>query len=169
MFRRMLYRCMIVIVTGVLVGGAALPRAVHAAPPQLAANPAPALQEETEWLVMLYQNADDEVLEGDIYTDLNEAELIGSTDDVTIVSQFDRYDGAFDGDGDWTTAKRYFVTQDDDLETVNSEELEDSGRDRQRRPADAGRLPDLGDHQLPGQEVRADPFRPWRRLDGRLE
>ena len=125
MFRKILYLRMIVIVTAVLGGGTALPRPLHAAPPQLAVNPAPALQEETEWLVMLYQNADDEVLEGDIYTDLNEAELIGSTDDVTIVSQFDRYDGAFDGDGDWTTTKRYFVTQDDDLETVNSEELED--------------------------------------------
>jgi hypothetical protein len=30
-----------------------------------------------EWLVMLYQNADDEVLEQDIFTDLNEAELVG--------------------------------------------------------------------------------------------
>ena len=63
------------------------------------------------------------ILEGDIYTDLNEARLVGSTDDVVIVSQFDRFDGAFDGDGDWTTTKRYLVTQDDDLATVNSEEL----------------------------------------------
>ena len=33
-------------------------------------------EEEQEWLVMLYQNADDGVLEGDIFTDLNEAELV---------------------------------------------------------------------------------------------
>jgi hypothetical protein len=76
---------------------------------------------------MLYQNADDEILEGDIYTDLNEAELVGSTDDVVIVSQFDRFEGAFDGDGDWTSTKRFLVTQDDDLTTVNSEELDDLG------------------------------------------
>ena len=31
------------------------------------------------WLVMLYQNADDQILEKDIYIDLNEAELIGSS------------------------------------------------------------------------------------------
>jgi hypothetical protein len=74
---------------------------------------------------MLYQNADDEILEGDIFTDLNEAELVGSTDEVIIVSQFDRYDGAFDGDGDWTGAKRFLVIQDDDLGVLNSEELED--------------------------------------------
>lgn len=80
---------------------------------------------ETEWLVMLYQNADDEVLERDIFTDLNEAELVGSTDDVVIVSQFDRYDGAFDGDGDWTGTKRFLVTQDDDLAVIGAEELED--------------------------------------------
>jgi hypothetical protein len=83
--------------------------------------------DETEWLVMLYQNADDEVLEGDIFTDLNEAELIGSTDEVTIVAQLDRYEAGFDGDGDWTTAKRFFVTHDDDLSALASEELEDLG------------------------------------------
>ncbi|MFO7634971.1 MAG: clostripain-related cysteine peptidase, partial [Caldilinea sp.] len=77
--------------------------------------------------VMLYQNADDEVLEADIFTDLNEAELVGSTDEVTIVAQLDRYEGGFDGDGDWTTAKRFLVTQDDDLATLASEEIEDLG------------------------------------------
>lgn len=90
------------------------------------ANPQQA-DDETEWLVMLYQNADDEVLEGDIFTDLNEAELIGSTDEVTIVAQLDRYEAGFDGDGDWTTAKRFFVTQDDDLSALASEEIEDLG------------------------------------------
>ena len=84
-------------------------------------------QAELPWLVMLYQNADDEVLEGDIFTDLNEAELVGSSDEVTIVSQLDRYDGAFDGDGDWTTAKRFLLTQDDDLSAIGSEEIEDLG------------------------------------------
>lgn len=79
------------------------------------------------WTIMLYQNADDEVLEEDIFIDLNEAELIGSSDKVTIVSQFDRYDGAFDGDGDWTSTKRFYVTQDGDLRAIGSEELEDLG------------------------------------------
>lgn len=91
------------------------------------ANPQPAGEEEREWLVMLYQNADDEVLEQDIFTDLNEAELIGSSEGVTIVAQMDRYEGGFDGDGDWTTVKRFFVTQDDDLTALGSEELDDLG------------------------------------------
>lgn len=93
----------------------------------VAATPDRNQNEEPEWLVMLYQNADDEVLEGDIFTDLNEAELIGSSDDVTIVAQLDRYEAGFDGDGDWTTAKRFLVTQDDDLTALASEEIEDLG------------------------------------------
>jgi len=88
----------------------------------------PAVQSEPgTWLVMLYQNADDEVLEQDIFIDLNEAEVVGSTDAVTIVSQIDRYDGAYNGDGDWTSTKRYFVNQDDNLESIASDELEDLG------------------------------------------
>ncbi len=79
------------------------------------------------WLVMLYQDADDEVLEQDIFIDLNEAELVGSTEYVTIIAQLDRLDGGFDGGGDETTAKRYLITQDDDLENIASEELEDLG------------------------------------------
>jgi len=84
-------------------------------------------EEDREWLIMLYQNADDEVLEQDIFTDLNEAELVGSSDAVTIVAQIDRYEGGFDGDGDWTTVKRFLVTQDDDLTALGSEEIEDLG------------------------------------------
>ncbi|NJN19551.1 MAG: hypothetical protein HC822_26560 [Oscillochloris sp.] len=96
--------------------------------PDAAADPSgdePA--EAGSWLIMLYGNADDEILEQDIFTDINEAELVGSSEMVTIVAQLDRYDGAFDGDGDWTGTKRFLITQDDDLEAIGSEELEDLG------------------------------------------
>jgi hypothetical protein len=83
--------------------------------------------DQADWTVILYQDADDDVLEEDMYYDLNEAEVVGSSDEVNIVSQFDRYTGGFDGDGDWTTAKRFYVTQDDDLEAVRSTELADLG------------------------------------------
>lgn len=107
---------------------AALAAAVLAMSALVPANAAPPPQEdEREWLVMLYQNADDEVLEQDIFIDLNEAERVGSSDAVTIVSQLDRYEGGFDGDGDWTTARRFLVTQDDDLSALASEEIEDLG------------------------------------------
>ncbi|MCB0128323.1 MAG: hypothetical protein KDE58_38920, partial [Caldilineaceae bacterium] len=44
-----------------------------------------------------------------------------------IVAQLDRYDGEFDGDGDWTGTKRFLIEQDDDLTTVNSTEIADLG------------------------------------------
>ncbi len=79
------------------------------------------------WLVMMYEDADDEILEEDIVFDMNEAELVGSTDQVTVVVQMDRFVGGYDGDGDITSTKRYLLTQDNDLYNINSEELEDLG------------------------------------------
>lgn len=79
------------------------------------------------WLVMMYEDADDEILEEDIWYDLNEAEMVGSTDRVKIVAQLDRYQGGYDGDGDVTSAKRYLITQDTDLFAINSLELADLG------------------------------------------
>ncbi len=55
--------------------------------PPPTARPAPAeaaSAADDSWLVMLYQDADDEVLEQDIFTDLNEAELVGSSDNVRL-------------------------------------------------------------------------------------
>ncbi len=79
------------------------------------------------WTVLLYEDADDKVLEKDIYVDLNEAERVGSTDRVNIVAQMDRYRGAFQGDGDWVTAKRFYVSKDNDLQTIHSKQLADLG------------------------------------------
>ncbi len=83
--------------------------------------------EEGTWLIMLYQDADDPTLEEDIYTDLNEAERVGSSEKVTIVAQIDRYDGEFEGEQDFTSTKRFLLSQDDDLAVINSEEIEDLG------------------------------------------
>jgi hypothetical protein len=86
-----------------------------------------AAAEPGSWLVMLYSDADDEILEEDMFTDLNEAELIGSSDQVTIVAQIDRYKGAFGGDNNWTGARRYLISQDDDLSSIGSEMVENLG------------------------------------------
>ncbi|HEX7555618.1 MAG TPA: clostripain-related cysteine peptidase, partial [Leptolinea sp.] len=79
------------------------------------------------WTVMLYQDADDQILEEDVFTDLNEAERIGSSEKVNIVAEIDRYKGGFKGKQNFSTAKRFYLTQDDDLEVVNSKELADLG------------------------------------------
>jgi hypothetical protein len=82
---------------------------------------------QKEWTVMLYEDADDPILEQDMLTDLNEMERAGSTDQVNIVAQVDRYKGAFKGMGNWSTAKRFYVTKDDDLDKIGSQELADLG------------------------------------------
>lgn len=79
------------------------------------------------WLVMLYQDADDRVLEQDIYVDLNEAERVGSSERLHIVSQVDRFREGYRGDGDWSSTKRYYLTLDPDLESVSSQEVADLG------------------------------------------
>lgn len=79
------------------------------------------------WTILLYQDADDSVLEQDIYMDLNEAEQVGSSDQVNIVAQIDRYAGAYQVDGDWTTTRRYYLTRDNDLFHVHSKVIKDLG------------------------------------------
>lgn len=104
----------------------AKPKATPAASQSQPSN-RPAVEGEVEWTIMLYQDADDEILEQDIMFDLNEAELIGSSDQVNIVSQADRYRGGFKGMGDWTSTKRFYITQDRTLRQIGSEELADLG------------------------------------------
>ena len=79
------------------------------------------------WTVMLYEDADDQILEQDMYLDLNEAERVGSSEQVNIVAQIDRFKGAYKGDGDWSTTRRYFIQQDNDLQTLNSKLMDNMG------------------------------------------
>ncbi len=78
------------------------------------------------WLVLFYLDADNN-LEEDIYFDMNEMEMVGSTDRVKMVAQIDRSAEYFTGDGDWTSARRYYLTQDGDLNTINSQLIADLG------------------------------------------
>ncbi|MCB8981048.1 MAG: hypothetical protein H6657_26890 [Ardenticatenaceae bacterium] len=95
------------------------------------AQPLPTLSasgpSDQTWTVMLYQDADDKILEEDIFLDLNEAERVGSSDNVQIVAQLDRFAGGFAGDGNWTGTRRYYITRDNDLQTINSELVQDVG------------------------------------------
>lgn len=79
------------------------------------------------WTVMLYQDADDQILEQDILVDVNEAERVGSGPNLSIVAQIDRYQTGFAGDGNWVGARRYYVRQDDDLDYLSSDLVMDLG------------------------------------------
>jgi hypothetical protein len=90
-------------------------------------RPTPVDTGDETWLVMTYQDADDQVLEQDIFIDLNEMERIGSTNQVRIVSQIDRFSGGFSADGNWSSARRYLVLYDNDLNSIGSELLGELG------------------------------------------
>jgi hypothetical protein len=90
------------------------------------ATGAAAVSGNSNWLVLLYQDARDKVLDEDIFFDLNEAERVGSSDRVRIVAQLDRYRGQ-DGSG-WRSVKRYLVTRDADLNTLRSQPISDLGQ-----------------------------------------
>src|SRR5574340_1006602 len=51
--------------------------------------PVPAVSSGQTWTIMLYQDADDQILEKDIFLDLNEAERVGSSTNVNVVAQLD--------------------------------------------------------------------------------
>ncbi len=81
-----------------------------------------------EWTFIVYLDADNN-LEHEGIVDLNEMEIVGSTDDVNIVVQMDRcaVEGYDESNGDWTGAKRFYVTKDPDMDIINSDEIEDLG------------------------------------------
>ena len=84
---------------------------------------------EETWTFMVYMSDCD--LEYFAISDLNEMETVGSNDNLNIVVQLDRWESDSDQDdtsnGDWKTAKRFYVTKDQDPDTINSDEITDLG------------------------------------------
>ena len=80
-----------------------------------------------EWTVIVYSAADDEVLEESMWFDVNEMELVGSSSQMNIVVQIDRYASGFTGDGDWSDTRRYLITQDSDLNLIASPVVQSLG------------------------------------------
>ena len=90
-----------------------------------------------EWTVMVYLDSDNN-LESAGIADINEMEIAGSTTDVNIVVQVDRIpysvlasnnEGYLDdtSNGNWTSTRRYYITQDFDPIQINSQLISDLG------------------------------------------
>lgn len=79
-----------------------------------------------EWTLLVFVNGDND-LETYALGDLNEMEVVGSTEDVNVVVQLDRSKRESRADGDWSGARRYLVGQDDDPRVIGSPVLEDLG------------------------------------------
>lgn len=82
--------------------------------------------EMADWTLLVFMNGDND-LESAIWDDLNELEASGSSENIHVIVQVDRHDEYWSGDGDWTEARRYYITQDTDDGSVASTLLEDLG------------------------------------------
>ncbi len=83
-----------------------------------------------KWTFMVYLDSDNN-LESAGVEDMNEMEMIGSTDEVNIIVQMDRWETEESDDdtsnGDWKGCKRFRVEKDGDTSIINSPELMDLG------------------------------------------
>jgi len=73
-----------------------------------------------EWTVMVYLDADNN-LESAGINDINEMEMVGSSSKIKIVVLADRIPGYDTSNSDWTTTRRYYITQDSDPMQINSQ------------------------------------------------
>jgi len=79
-----------------------------------------------DWTFMVYLDADCN-LEGPGINDINEMEMVGSDSNINIVVQIDRIPGYDSSNGDWTGAKRYYVTKDYSGSIISSTAVQDLG------------------------------------------
>ena len=94
--------------------------------------PQPATAEEKaatdkEWTIMVFVNGKNN-LEKYALLDMNEMEMIGSTDKVNIVTEVGRINGYDSSDGDWKTARRYLVKKDSDFKKITSPIVAELGK-----------------------------------------
>jgi hypothetical protein len=93
-----------------------------------AAAPAqdPAVQRNKDITIMVYVNSKND-LERFGLKDMNEMEMIGSSDRVNVVVQMGRMAGHDASEGDWRGTRRYLVQRDTDTTRVTSPIVEDMG------------------------------------------
>ncbi len=74
---------------------------------------------DKEWTIMVFVNGKNN-LEPYALKDMNEMEMIGSSDKVNVVTEVGRIAGYDSTDGDWKTARRYLVKKDNDIKKITS-------------------------------------------------
>ena len=68
------------------------------------------LSQPASWTIMVYLDGDNN-LEDAAIDDVNEMEMIGSSDEVNIIVQFDRIDSYDETNGDWKDTRRFRIIQ----------------------------------------------------------
>jgi len=116
------------------------------------------------WTFMLYISDSD--LEYFSIDDIVEAETVGSNENVNILVQIDRWDGKDapdrndDSNGDWETAKRYYITKDcegsiNDHE-IHSQPLDDLGEINTGDPDELISFVEWGMENYPAENYALD-------------
>lgn len=83
-------------------------------------------KEKAEWTIMVFSSAKND-LERFLLRDINEMELVGSTDKLNIVVEVGRMQGYDASDGDWTGVRRYLIQKDSDMTRMGSRMIQDLG------------------------------------------
>ena len=81
-------------------------------------------RQHAAWTILVYLDADND-LESSGMVNLNQMEMIGSTQDVHILVQIDRVPGHDSSNGDWTDTRRYLVVRDSNTSKIGSLRLDD--------------------------------------------
>lgn len=82
---------------------------------------------QKEWTIMVFINGKNN-LEEYALKDMNEMEMVGSTDKMNVVVETGRIDGYDDSDGDWKGTRRYLISKDGDMEKLASTMVQDMGK-----------------------------------------
>jgi len=80
-----------------------------------------------EWTIMVYINGKNN-LERFALKDMNEMEMVGSSDKVNVVVEIGRMAGFDSSNGDWNGTRRYLITKDTDTARVSSRVVQDLGK-----------------------------------------
>ncbi|MCX5792549.1 MAG: clostripain-related cysteine peptidase [Elusimicrobia bacterium] len=83
--------------------------------------------EAKEWTIIIYLNGKNE-LEPNAFLNLNQMEMAGSSDKVSIVVEFGRMAVYGPPNGGWKSTRRYLIKKDDDTRNFTSPVVQDIGR-----------------------------------------
>ncbi|CDZ66905.1 Peptidase C11 clostripain [Neorhizobium galegae bv. orientalis] len=81
---------------------------------------AAATTSEAEWTIFVYMNADNN-LEPEAIKNINQMEIVGSSEAINIIAQVRRSPKYDLSNGDWDTTRRFRIVKDDDPLTITSE------------------------------------------------
>lgn len=106
--------------------------------------------ENASWTILVYI-AGDNNLETAGLGDINEMEMVGSDENVNIIVEMDRSREYETGFGNWSGARRFYITQ-DNSEEITSPVLEDLGRVDSGNPNTLGNFAIWGVENFPAEK-----------------